>query len=266
MRFGFCTNFATNFSPEINYQMLEDVKAAGYDYVELPVMQIASIDDAEFNKLKSTLQRLHLDCDAACNLFPKHIRLTGSNADRECIQTYFSAAMDRCQQLGIKKFIFGSAPARNLDGNTSEEEGYAQIVSLCLEVLLPVMEERDMKILIEPIGTDSANFVNTLSDGMRIVNQVSHPQITLLADTKHMVHNGESPAEIHRYASHIDHIHIAEVDQSLPLYSYSCELSRILETVRKTGYDKTMSFETSPYDNATDIKEALSQLKRRMGL
>ena len=40
MRFGYCTGFASNMMGAVNYALLDDIAAAGYDYVEFPLMQL----------------------------------------------------------------------------------------------------------------------------------------------------------------------------------------------------------------------------------
>lgn len=265
MRFGFCTGFATGFAEHIDFEMLRDIKWAGYDYAELPLMQIAAVEEAEFEKLSRTFEELALGCDASCNLFPGSVRVTGKNANPKKIGAYLDAAFERSEKLGIKKLVFGSSAARDLDSDTSPEDGWRQLTELCRAQLAPRLEKHGMTMVIEPIARAEANFINTLEEGMRLTKLADHPRVTLLADTIHLLRNGETAEELRKYLPAIDHIHVSELERALPAEEYSKELGKMLDALCAFGYDKTVSFETGPYDDRETIACALRTLKRRLG-
>lgn len=264
MKFGFCTGFATEFAKHIDFEMLEQIKAAGYDYVEFPLMQIVALDNAEFEQLADVLSSIELRSDAACNLFPGEVRVTGQSADSAKIDMYLDEAFARGKKLGIRKLIFGSSAARNLDANTSVEEGYRQLYELCIDKLLPRLSAYDMTLLIEPINRLEANFINTLADGMQLVKRINHPRIALLADSIHLLNNGETAEELRKNMDYIHHIHISEKERRLPTAAFTPQLDAMLGAIAEFGYDETISFETGPYTSSDTIAQALQNLKRRL--
>lgn len=258
MRYGFCTGFATTITDAIDYGLLEKIKDAGYDFVEFPLMLVESLSDKEFEELLPVLDRLELDCDAVCNLFPSRIRVVGSDVDKGAIDSYLKKAFSRASRMGVKKAVFGSAGARKLPEGCIRDEGHKAMVSVINENLLPLCKQYDFQLVIEPIAAGECNLVNTLEDGMKIVEMVDSPMVKLHADSVHMLSNKEDPNDIIKYAPYINHIHISDLNRVLPETSYSDELLSILKNIKKIGYDDIISFEPMPSQH---IDKALNLIK-----
>ncbi len=80
IRYGYCTNFASSITGPIFFPLLEDILAAGYDYVEFPLMQTAALSDEAFTVLVRWLEHNGLAADCTCNMFPPSVRLTGAGS------------------------------------------------------------------------------------------------------------------------------------------------------------------------------------------
>ena len=84
MRFGYCTGFASNMMGAVNYALLDDIAAAGYDYVEFPLMQLEALSAEEFAALCARVPETGLACDVCCNMFPARVRLTAFENEAVC--------------------------------------------------------------------------------------------------------------------------------------------------------------------------------------
>ena len=73
MKYGFCKEFSTPMKTEVDYDLIRMIKDAGFDFVEMRAMLVASLTDEEFEKLASLLEELELGCDCSCALFPRTI-------------------------------------------------------------------------------------------------------------------------------------------------------------------------------------------------
>ncbi len=259
MRYGFCTGFATLLKNRIDYTLLDAVRQTGYDFVELPLMQTAALPEAAFTALAAVLRASGLAADSSCNLFPPTLRLTGPDARREPVRAYLRPAFDRLSALGTRTLVFGSSGARNLPQGVNAEEGYRQLSALVAEELVPLLEAHDITLVMEPIGGYEANFIRTLPEGMEIVRRVNHPRVRLLADSVHLLWEKEDPADLTRFAPYLTHVHVCENQRVLPVDAYSPELAAFLQTLKATGYDRTLSFEPMPYP-----PEAMAQALRTL--
>ena len=241
MRFGYCTGFAAGMTGPIDYKMLDMIEAAGYDYVEFPLMQLADLPENEFEALKSYLAGTSLSCDCCCNMFPARVRLLGEEAREDVMDAYLSVAFPRMAQLGTKTIVLGSSGARRLPDGMTKAEGVAALSRLITDKVVPLLEQYDITLVMEPIGSYEANFINTLPDGMEVVAAVNHPRVQLLADSVHLLYENESPEHITRYANHLRHIHLCENERALPSCSISNDLLAILDAIHESGYDLTAS-------------------------
>ncbi|MBO4980111.1 MAG: sugar phosphate isomerase/epimerase [Clostridia bacterium] len=261
MKYGFCKEFSTPMKTEVDYGLIRAIKEAGFDFVEMRAMLVASLTDEEFEKLAALLKELELGCDCSCALFPRTIRVTGSEVNEDEVAAYLEKTFSRLARLGAKKVVFGSAPARALDENTTEEMGYAQMAALCQRVIVPACEKYDITVVIEPLRATACNFIHTLGEGMRVVEAVNHPRIQLLGDTIHMMSNEDNVEDIKTYAASLKHFHIAELERILPEDGYSDYVQTALDNLKAIGYDGTVSFETKNGSGVESMKKALALLK-----
>lgn len=263
MRYGYCKEYSTPLKTEVDYELIKLIKEAGYDFVEMRAMLVASLSDEEFDYLEKFLKELDLDCDCCCALFPRDIRVTGKTVNYEQVSEYIEKIFTRCKRLGTKTIVFGSAPARALDDETSQDEGYAQIAELSKKILVPACEKYGITVVIEPLRSTACNFIHTLSDGMRVVDAVDSKWIALLADTIHMRNNDDDPDHILKYKDSLKHIHISELDRVLPEDGYSDYVKRVIDNAVSNSYDGTISFETKRGEGLESMKKALALLKKQ---
>ena len=264
MKYGFCKEFSTPMKTEVDYELIKMIKEAGFDFVEMRAMLVESLSDEEFEKLANLLEELQLGCEVSCALFPRTLRVTGKDVDEKAIEAYLEKTFARLKRLGAKKVVFGSAPARALDEETTQDMGYEQISKICKEIIVPACEKYDITVVMEPLRAAACNFINTLADGMRVVNAVNHPRIQLLGDTIHMMSNNDNPEDVINFKDSLKHVHIAELERMLPEDGYSEFVQTVINNLVKTGYEGTISFETKNGEGLESMKKALALLKKSL--
>ena len=264
MKYGFCKEFSTPMKTEVDYELIKMIKEAGFDFVEMRAMLVESLSDEEFEKLANLLEELQLGCEVSCALFPRTLRVTGKEVDEKAIEAYLEKTFARLKRLGAKKVVFGSAPARALDEETTQDMGYEQIAKICKEIIVPACEKYDITVVMEPLRAAACNFINTLADGMRVVNAVNHPRIQLLGDTIHMMSNNDNPEDVVNFKDSLKHVHIAELERMLPEDGYSEFVQTVINNLVKTGYEGTISFETKNGEGLESMKKALALLKKSL--
>lgn len=261
MRYGFCTGLASSLKDDIDYRLLQKIKAAGYDYVEFPLMLLEGLSEKRFDTLVGALDRLKLDCDCCCDMFPRSIQIVGSGVSYAVLEPYLQRIFARAAALGTEKIVLGSAYSRNLPEGYDVDRGYEQLADLIVQCILPITVGHGMHVVIEPIRSAVCNFINLLPEGMRLVDRVASPHVTLMADTIHMLSEGEDPDHIRAYRGYLDHVHVSELGRVLPEEGFSRGVGDILDRLKEEGYDKTVSFETKP----GNLNKSLNLLKRKFG-
>ncbi|MDD5603390.1 MAG: sugar phosphate isomerase/epimerase [Eubacteriales bacterium] len=261
MRFGFCTEFASAFKDKADYELLERISKASFDFVEFRLKLLAELTEEEFALLSARLRNIGLAADVSCALFPGSIRLTGPDADNRKTRDYLKHAFARAAALGSSKLVFGSAPARELPDGVTWDEGYRQLTHMIKEVMLPLCGQYDINVVIEPIRSNACNFIHTLKDGMKLVEMVDSPRIGLLADSLHMLTNKDDPEDVTRYLNYITHVHISNSSRALPEDEYEPEVLAVLENLKSGKYDNTISFESNAGTVEDSMTKALGKLR-----
>ena len=82
--------------------------------------------------------------------------------------------------------------------------------------MAPLAEKYGITIAVEPLNRGETNFINSLAEGVEIIEAVKSPRVRLLCDIYHMLKEDESPDEIVKYGKHIVNCHIAEKEKRTP--------------------------------------------------
>jgi sugar phosphate isomerase/epimerase len=240
---------------------LEAAQAAGFDYIELRVTEIAPLSDAEFEQLYQRIKRLKIPTPVANYFVPGSIKVTGPNTDEAKQMAYVNGALDRMKRLGVEYIVFGSSGARNYPKDFPKEEAYAQLVDFCKRVA-PEAQRRGITILIEPLRTQESNIVNTVRDGYELVKAVDHPNFQLMADFYHIAYNHEDPEIVVEARDRIHHLHMANpVGRVFPLSWTEYDYAPFFAALRRSGYHGRISIEATTKDMENDGPKSIRLMR-----
>ena len=77
MRFGCCIGALVPPDRGTGLEMLGPIAAAGYDYAELALSRIATLSPPDYDRCRRQVAQSPIPCEAACETFPRELRLTG---------------------------------------------------------------------------------------------------------------------------------------------------------------------------------------------
>ncbi|MDO8834916.1 MAG: hypothetical protein Q7V01_04940, partial [Vicinamibacterales bacterium] len=77
VRIGCCGSMIAPETDPVGSGAIDVLAAAGYDYVELSLRDVAALDPRAFASLRRRLRDAGLACEACNNFLPSAIRLTG---------------------------------------------------------------------------------------------------------------------------------------------------------------------------------------------
>lgn len=246
MKYGFCTGFATSPLFAFDGGLVKGVKAAGYDFAELPLICLEDFDEDSMVSLSSWFE-----APVMCNLFPARISLY---SDTRQAEEYLSRMLPRASALGVKRIVFGSGKSRSYPHGMPLDAAYESLAALISNKIAPIAEDNGIEILIEPLSYGECNIINTVEEGYKLVNYVSHRAFSLMADIFHMANNGEKTESLARVFPAIKHVHIAEKSRKLPENKFSEYVSSALSILKSCGYNRTISYETSDGDKGKALE------------
>jgi sugar phosphate isomerase/epimerase len=175
----------------VGYETIPALAAMGYDYVELPLAQVAAMPPAVFeDQVLGRIEQAKIRCLALNNCFPGSMRLTGQQANHEQALAYAEDAFARAARLGAETIVFGSSGARSVPDGFPLPDAHAQLAAL-LRALGDTAARHGLRIAIEPLNRMESNIINTYESGLYLAALCAHPRVGVLADAYHMEVNGE---------------------------------------------------------------------------
>lgn len=265
MRFGCCGSMISPAADPIGIDIVEELAALGFDYIELSLRDVVALPEVALANLVRRLTRAGLACEAFNNFFPPEIRLTGPAADRPAALDYAERALATAARMGASVVVFGSSGARNVPLGFPIETAWIQLHALLLS-LGPMAEQRGITLAIEHLHRGESNILNSVAAGLRMAREVAHPNVRLLVDAYHLRQENEDPAILAVAASGIAHVHIAQgVDRAFPSGSDTV-LADFFAHLRATGYGGRCSIEAFTHDFPGDAAGALRACRDLAGM
>jgi sugar phosphate isomerase/epimerase len=243
---------------------IDQVKAAGFDYIELRTTEITALSDTEFASLQEKLKHIGLPVLATYLFIPANIKLTGPAINKEEQMAYVRKALDRVSQLGARIVAFGSGPARQYPDGFSKDEAFRQFVDFCQRIG-PEARLRHLIIAVEPLRPQESNLINSTADGLDLIAAVNDPNIQLNLDYYHFEMNKENPAIILKAAEHIRHIHFANpTGRVFPLHAGEYDYRAFFESLRQIKYQGELSLEAGTKDFAAEAPQSVRFIRSEL--
>lgn len=241
---------------------LETAKAAGFDYVELGVTEIAALSDVDFDAALERVKQIGIPTPNANLFIPASMRLTGPQVDPEQQMEYVKKAFARLNRLGVKIVCFGSGGARRVPDGFAKEEAFKQLVAFGKRIA-PEARANGLTVVIEPLRRQETNIINTAAEGLELVKAVGDPNFQLLIDFYHLASEKEDPAIVLEARDQIRHLHMANPQgRVFPLKWDEFDYAPFFANLRKIGYAGRISIEGSSKDIPTEAPQAIALLRR----
>lgn len=257
MKFGACIGTDT--------QKLRILKELGYDYAESSCGAISGLTDEEFEAFLAAKEEIGLPMIAANGFFPKNIKLTGPESDKQAIKDYLEKLIYRADKLGIKSFVFGSGGAREIPDTITMEQGREELIADLRDIICPMAAAKGISIVIEPLRTKECNILNTVRDGIELMADAKCDNLFVLADVYHMVCMNEPFEYLEGLRGRLVHAHTSnpvggDSRRVYPKAGDGFDQYDFLKSLVAAGVE-TCSLEAGTGDYRTDAEEALRVLK-----
>lgn len=171
---------------------------------------------------------------------------TPDSSVRRATARYLIDLGNACADLGGTLMVFGSPLQRNLIEGTTREQAMERAAEVYREAM-PILADRGVKIVMEPLTPKETNFINTCAEAVELMSLVDHPNFVLHQDVKAMLSEATPiPELIARYAKVTGHFHVND-DNLLGPGMGRTDYHPIFEALLRTGYDGWVSVEVFDY-------------------
>lgn len=252
MKLGCCINMLAGEGDTLGQRFLPELKAAGYDYAELPLAQVMELSGAEQEQLQRALEKNGLPCECCNNFYPSYVRLTGEHTDAEQIRTYTARAVETAARLGARVIVFGSSGAKNVPEGFSAEKAFEQIADT-LELADREAGRYGIRIAVEPLNRKESNIILNLAEGARLTQARPYRHIGLLVDYYHHRMEAESDGALRQYGDRLLHVHFAEPEGRRFPSEPREEYKQFFQLLKACGYGGRVSIEAFSEHPREDI-------------
>ena len=251
------------FSGDIE-EGLKNVSSLGYSGVDLSLLDSGVLDQAWIiDKIKSYKLSVYTIATGQ-TYYNEGYSLYSTEADRrEKAVARIRSHIDFASRLGAMVIIGGIRGKTEETGDNQkrprlEDDGRSAICRCVRHA-----EGKKVTLLLEPINRYETNVINTLEEGMRLIDEIGSENLKLLPDTFHMNIEEKSIEEsILQYKSYIGYVHFADSNRQAPGFGH-LDFKKILSTLVEINYRNAIGIEILPKpDDFSAAEQAISYLKK----
>jgi len=214
MRIGMCmllwtTHVTADFEP-----VLRDIKATGFDGVEVPIFEG---DTDHYARLADLLDDIGLARTAVSAMGDPAMNLIGDKAAQAAGIAHVRHAIDCAARLGVETL---SGPLHSTLGHFSGQGPTAAEVARSVTAQRAIGDHaatRGVTIGLEALNRFECYLLNTMQGLSDHLDAIDHPNIRAMYDTFHCnIEEADPIAAFTRHLRHIVHVHLSENDRGVP--------------------------------------------------
>jgi D-psicose/D-tagatose/L-ribulose 3-epimerase len=205
----------TDHVTEAHDGLLDQIKALGFDAVEVPIFDTSSTKPYE--RLGQRLKSLGLRATAVTVMGPETNPISPDPAIREAAVAHLDRVFE-CGQAFDCEILCG--PTHSAIGVFSGNAPTRDEFEAGVETFKMVGEKaasRGIRVALEYLNRFEIYFLTTAAQAVRFVEAVDHPSVKMMYDSFHA--NIEEKDQARAFAScarHVIHVHVSENDRGVP--------------------------------------------------
>ena len=185
------------------------ISELGYNGVEIPIFDPDALD---LTAIRQSRLNSGLACTASTAMAPGLSLIDDDRRDKGV--AWLQNVVRTASALGADLLCGPMAvPVGELRGRGFTDQEFDTCVR-SLQDVGAVASDEGVTLALEPLNRFETFMLNTVQDGVRLMNAVDHPSVGLLLDTFHMhIEEKSTPDAIRRAGRHIRHFHCSENDR-----------------------------------------------------
>jgi sugar phosphate isomerase/epimerase len=250
MKFAICNETFQDWPWEKAFDFAAD---CGYSGVEIAPFTLAEkaveISAGQRTEVRFLADRAGLEIVGLHWLLARTegLHLTSPDAEvRRKTADYLADLARLCCDLGGRLMVFGSPKQRCLPPGVTRESAM-ECATEVFQSILPVLEQTDVVIALEPLGPEETDFLQTAEETTRLIERIGSPRVRLHLDCKAMATESVPiPELISRHARLLAHFHANDPNRQGPGFG-RLDFLPILEALGRIDYRGWISVEVFDY-------------------
>jgi sugar phosphate isomerase/epimerase len=187
---------------------------------------------------------------------------TDDVATRERTAAYLEELVHLCHDLGGDVMVLGSPLQRNFPPDMGHQLAMKNAAEV-LQVIVPTLEQFNVRLAIEPLGPQEGNFLNHAYQARELIQMVGSPQVQLHLDVKAMSSEGPPIDQIIREnADLLIHYHANDPNRLGPGMG-EVDHRPLFKALREIDYQGWVSVEVFDYSPGVEriLSESMANMK-----
>ena len=220
--------------------VLETLKRIGYDGVEVPIFDL---DREKWKRWAKRLDQIGLQRTANTVIAPEHNPVSDDPNIRKAAFEHMQRVVDCCAAVGSTILCGPHQVALGVfTGRGATDEEWQRSVDH-LRRVAEYAGKQGVVLAEEVVNRFELYHLNILDQGIRLVDEVGHPNCKLHLDTFHAhIEEKDPAAAMRRAGDRIAHVHISENDRGVP-GTGSVRWDATFDALSDIGYDGWLTVE-----------------------
>ena len=171
---------------------------------------------------------------------------------RKATSQYLGDLARLCHDLGGEIMVLGSPQQRNVPDDQSMESAMENAAAVIREAV-PVLEQHEVRIALEPLGHEEGNFLNTAADARLLQSMIDSEHVKLHLDVKAMSDEPTpTPKIIRDNADAMIHFHANDPNRRGPGMG-EVDFVPIFQALKDIDYSDWVSVEVFDYSPGVEV-------------
>lgn len=249
------------------FGMVNDIEAisqAGFDFIELNLKEIIDLSEEDFQDVLFRLKASGLAVDAISWILPTDLDLTAEQTHYADWQGYIATGISRSLAMGALIWPIGSGKGRSIKHGNGTPEQQRHRVHSFFSQLAAQTADAGIQVLIEPLGPDFTNYLQTLEETVAFVKSLHGNNVKTMCDLRHLTAAGVALTDIITWNDLIGHAHIdipAGNLRRFPRPEDGYDYAPYFRILNQIGINR-LSVEALHEDCLLDGKESIAYMKK----
>ncbi len=225
-----------------NTDAILKAEKVGFDGIEIPVEDPKILDK---KKIVETLRSSKIECSSLCGVLSEERDIKSSDkTTREKAKEYIRSCVDFAVDFGCRvvagPLYSGVGPTLTIP----DKEKEWKVAVRELKEVAKYAEDKDVELGLEPINRFENHLVNTVSEALKMVNDIDSPSVKMHFDTFHAnIEEKSIEKAIEACEGKLIHFHACENDRGTPGTGH-IPWKGVAQALKKVKYDRYMVIET----------------------
>ena len=241
MKAGFNLLLWTSHVTEQHFPIIEQLAKAGYDSVEIPILEGTP---AHYARVLKVIRDSGLSCDVVTNMpDAEHNPVSPEGKLRQNALDFMKRVIDCTQALGADLLCGPFYQPVGLFTGTGPSDDEKKRAVEHARASAEHAQKAGVTLAVEFLNRFEAYFLTTMDGVAEHVKAVGMPNFKAMFDTFHAnIEEADPAASIRAHRSIITHVHISENNRGVPGRGHN-DWKGIFKVLRSTGYDNLLTIE-----------------------